>query len=98
MTLQHLNQIELSRRWRLSSRTLERWRSEEKGPPYLKIGGRILYRIEDIEAFEARELRMTGAKPTGQTTGSRSAQLRDPASPEKSATREPASPRRNRHA
>jgi len=36
----HLNQIELSRRWRISPRTLERWRWLGEGPQYLKIGGR----------------------------------------------------------
>jgi hypothetical protein len=25
----------------------------KEGPPYLKIGGRIVYRISDVEAFEA---------------------------------------------
>lgn len=98
MTLQHLNQVELSRRWRLSCRTLERWRSQGKGPRYLKIGGRILYRLADIEAFEARELRMAGVKSSGQTTACGSAQSRDPGSTEKNATHKPVSPRRNRHA
>lgn len=28
----HLNQIELSRRWRISPRTLERWRWLGEGP------------------------------------------------------------------
>lgn len=50
----HLNQVELSRRWKLSPRTLERWRWLQQGPQYLKIGGRVIYRLEDIEAFEAR--------------------------------------------
>src|SRR5687767_3773139 len=53
----HLNQIELARRWNMSVRTLERWRWLKKGPPYLKIGGRVVYRLEDIEAFEAAQLR-----------------------------------------
>ena len=30
--IQHLNQVELSRRWRLSPRTLERWRWLRQGP------------------------------------------------------------------
>lgn len=51
-SLRHLNQVQLSRRWSLSHRTLERWRWERRGPCYLKIGGRIAYRLEDIEAFE----------------------------------------------
>jgi hypothetical protein len=57
--MNHFNQLELSRRWRVSPRTLERWRSQKKGPDYLKIGdGRVIYRLEDIEAHEARSLRM----------------------------------------
>jgi hypothetical protein len=48
----HLNQVQLSRRWSLSPRTLERWRWERKGPRHLKVGGRVLYRLEDVEAFE----------------------------------------------
>jgi hypothetical protein len=51
--IRHLNQLELSRRWSISPRTLERWRWRRMGPRYIKIGGRVVYRIEDIEAFEA---------------------------------------------
>lgn len=57
MTIRHLHQIDLARRWHLSPRTLERWRSQGQGPRYLKIGGRVLYRLEDIEAFEADGLK-----------------------------------------
>jgi predicted site-specific integrase-resolvase len=53
----HLNQTDLAKRWRLSPRTLERWRWAGRGPPILKIGGRCLYRLEDVEAFEADRLR-----------------------------------------
>lgn len=56
MTITHLNQIELARRWRISPRTLERWRWQRVGPRYLKVGGRVLYRLEDIEAFEAEKM------------------------------------------
>lgn len=48
----HFNQIDLSRRWNLSPRTLERWRWLRQGPAYLKIGGRVVYRLQDIESFE----------------------------------------------
>lgn len=48
----HLTQTDLARRWRKSERTLESWRWKKTGPPYLKIGGRVIYRLEDIEAFE----------------------------------------------
>ncbi len=53
----HLNQIDLARRWRISERTLERWRWLKQGPAYLKIGGRVAYRLEDIEAYEGAQRR-----------------------------------------
>ena len=40
----------------LSPRTLEGWRRRGEGPPYLKIGRRVKYRPEDIEAFKATRL------------------------------------------
>jgi hypothetical protein len=49
--------VQLARRWSLSPRTLERWRWLKQGPDYLKIGGRIVYRLEDVEAFEAGTIR-----------------------------------------
>ena len=57
MTVHHLNQTELARRWRMSERTLERWRWLGQGPRFMKLGGRVAYRLEDIEAFEAEQLR-----------------------------------------
>ena len=53
----HLNQNELSLRWGVSPRTLERWRWRKQGPAYLKIGGRVVYRSEDILSFEAAQRR-----------------------------------------
>lgn len=50
-------QKELARRWAISHRTLERWRWTGEGPDYLKLGGRVIYRLEDITAFEATCLR-----------------------------------------
>ena len=57
MGIQHLTQKALARRWCLSARTLERWRWLGQGPAYLKLGGRIAYRLEDIEAYEAAQTR-----------------------------------------
>jgi hypothetical protein len=48
----HLNQVELARRWSMSPRTLERWRWQRTGPAYLRLRGRVVYRLQDIEAFE----------------------------------------------
>lgn len=54
----HLNQVQLARRWHLSPRTLERWRSQGEGPPFLKLGGRIVYALSDVEAFERTQRRI----------------------------------------
>jgi hypothetical protein len=53
----HLNQEQLARRWQVSPRTLERHRWLGVGVPYLKLGGRVVYRLEDILAYEADSLR-----------------------------------------
>jgi predicted site-specific integrase-resolvase len=59
MATRHLNQIELAARWTISPRTLERWRFTGEGPQFIKIGGRVVYRIEDVEAFEADQIRQS---------------------------------------
>ena len=51
--VRHLTQLDLARRWRISPRTLERWRWLGQGPAYLKLGAVVAYRLEDVEAFEA---------------------------------------------
>ncbi len=53
----HLTQAELATRWRITTRTLDRWRIAEIGPAWIRINGRILYRAEDVLAFEAVRLR-----------------------------------------
>ena len=52
MTEQFLNQVRLADRWQISPRTLERWRWTGEGPAFVKIGGRVVYRIADVEAYE----------------------------------------------
>lgn len=61
----HLNKHQLAERWCLAPRTIDRWRWEGNGPQHLKIGGRILYRLEDIEAYEVQHLRQETAKDVG---------------------------------
>ena len=48
----HFNQADLAARLNISPRTLERWRWTDEGPAFLKIGGRVVYLLEDVEAFE----------------------------------------------
>lgn len=59
-TKARLNQTELAARWCISARTLERWRWTGEGPAFLKIGGRVVYRLEDVLAYEqVRQRRST---------------------------------------
>jgi len=52
-----LTQDDAAARWLISPRTVERWRQQRVGPRYLKLGGRVLYRLSDIEAWELSRLR-----------------------------------------
>ena len=52
----------LAERWFCSVSRIQRWRSENIGPAYLKMGSRILYRVSDIEAYEHSCLVIPGAK------------------------------------
>lgn len=53
----HLTQAELAERWRISPRTLEKWRCLGIGVSHLKIGGRVFYRVADVRAYEAAHRR-----------------------------------------
>jgi hypothetical protein len=52
----HLTPAHLARRWSVTAGHLANQRSAGIGPTYLKLGGRILYRLVDIEAYEERAL------------------------------------------
>ena len=62
MTIRHLNQIELAARLNISPRTLERWRWTGEGPRFMKVGGRVVYRLEDVEGYEDSQLRNSTAE------------------------------------
>lgn len=62
-SITHINQAQLSDRWGLAQRTLERWRAIGWGPVFIKLGGRVIYRLEDIEAYERQHLRKSTSKP-----------------------------------
>ena len=67
MSVTHLNQVELAARWKISPRTLERWRWTGEGPAFIKIGGRVVYAIADLQAWADRGARtstdIAGAHP-----------------------------------
>jgi hypothetical protein len=49
-----LDENELATRWGLSVKTLRRWRQEQLGPVFCKLGARVTYLIAEVEAFERR--------------------------------------------
>ena len=57
----HLTELELARRWKVSRRSLQRWRAEGSGPAFLRLNGRVIYALEDVIAFEAMA-RIPGSK------------------------------------
>jgi predicted site-specific integrase-resolvase len=61
----YLNSNEVSKRWGMSPQTLARWRCEGRGPQYMKIGGKILYRLQDVEQFERQSIRQETKKDDG---------------------------------
>jgi len=52
----------LAERWHCSASRLQRWRAANTGPTYLKIGGKVLYRQEDVRAYEDAHLVKTEPK------------------------------------
>ena len=50
---------DLVRRWKntVALGTLATWRSRKNGPPFVKIGGRVLYRKAEVEAWERKNSR-----------------------------------------
>lgn len=77
--VRHLHQYHLADRWQISHKTLERWRYLKVGPDYIKIGGRVVYRIQDVEAFEEQQVVRCGPLPCKPPAGCRSnpSRLRD---------------------
>jgi hypothetical protein len=52
MSEQLMTQEEVAFRWKVSEATLERDRSLKQGVRYLKIGGLIRYRLQDVLNYE----------------------------------------------
>jgi predicted site-specific integrase-resolvase len=60
--VRHLTTEELAERLGgdFSVRTLEDWRLDGKGPKFIRPGGKVRYRLADIEAWEESVLVQTG--------------------------------------
>ena len=51
-----LTPSQLAKRWVIKPETLGQWRWNGKGPQFMKIGRRVLYRLEDVEIFEKQKI------------------------------------------
>jgi len=49
-----LTRAELAERWGISIRTLENWARAGRGPEHRRFGHRAMYRLSDVEAYEAQ--------------------------------------------
>jgi len=47
----YLNTRDAARHLNLKESTLNCWRSRQSGPAFVKAGGRVVYRLEDLEAW-----------------------------------------------
>lgn len=56
-----LTPADLSERYLIPKTTAAKWRWNGEGPPYVKLGKRVLYRETDVEAWLASKLRISTA-------------------------------------
>lgn len=54
-----MNENELATRWNISPKTLQRWRSEGRGPRFMKMSKRVVYPIDEVFDFESKALRVS---------------------------------------
>jgi hypothetical protein len=53
----HLTEGQVATREQVSIRTVQRWRMTGEGPPFLKVGKAIRYRLKDLREWEEQRLR-----------------------------------------
>lgn len=60
---QKLSPREVSQRWgnAITTGTLANWRAQRKGPPFQKLGAKVVYPIESLEAWEAKNMHLVPA-------------------------------------
>jgi len=52
---------ELAERWRVTEKSVLKWRREGKAPPFYTIHNRILYRLADVEELEEAKRKTTNS-------------------------------------
>lgn len=58
MTTELLSPAELATRYkgRVTERTLANWRSTGQGPRFVKVGGRVMYPVDAVIAWEQKRM------------------------------------------
>ncbi len=59
----YLRTPEAARFLGLSHRTLEKHRTYGTGPKYAKLGGRVVYQVEDLQAWAAQGVKRSTSDP-----------------------------------
>jgi predicted DNA-binding transcriptional regulator AlpA len=57
-----LTATELADRLKVAQSTLWQWNLRNYGPPAVRIGGKLRYRVEAVEAWEAKQEREAAAR------------------------------------
>lgn len=58
----YLTTKELATRLRVTPGTISVWRHRGEGPPHVKLVGKVLYRLEDVEDWERDNTHSTGGQ------------------------------------
>jgi len=70
----------------LSHRTLEKHRTYGTGPAYRKLGGRVVYAVEDLQAWADRGAKVSTTDPGAGTVHPAKRQISGPAAASVAAT------------
>ena len=52
---------ELADRWRVTEKSVLKWRKEGKAPPFYTIHNRILYKLADVQELEQAKRKTTNS-------------------------------------
>ena len=63
-----MSENELAQHWGVNLKTLQRWRSEGRGPRYLKLSKKVVYPLVEIRTFEANALYASTSERVGVVT------------------------------
>lgn len=66
-----LTPAQLAQRWNgaVTTGTLANWRNQGKGPAFQKIGSRVLYRLDQVQNYEAANVVANDNKTAGVVNG-----------------------------